>query len=171
MGQCYEKLGDAQARTAYEQVVRDFGDQKEAVEQARALLSATGQARHAESAVTAQQKWVLPTGQNTQMRHISADGRYIPFQRLGGLWLHDFTTGEDRSVIKRQGEERLDSPELSPDTRQLAYSRIAPENGQSSFQLRVTSVDGSQTRTLIDNKERWIWPKGWSPDVGDHQET
>ncbi len=30
MGQCYEKLGDAQARQAYDRVVRDFADQKEA---------------------------------------------------------------------------------------------------------------------------------------------
>ena len=27
MGQCYEKLGNAEARTAYERVVREFGDQ------------------------------------------------------------------------------------------------------------------------------------------------
>ena len=27
MGQCYEKLGNAEARTAYERLVRDFADQ------------------------------------------------------------------------------------------------------------------------------------------------
>ena len=43
MGQCYEKLGDLQAseaRKAYEQVVREFGDQAEVVAEARARLAA-----------------------------------------------------------------------------------------------------------------------------------
>src|SRR6266542_676142 len=36
MGQCYEKLGDTESRKAYERVVREFADQKEAVAMARA---------------------------------------------------------------------------------------------------------------------------------------
>src|SRR5438552_5843814 len=31
MAECYQKLGDAQARTIFEQVVREFADQKEEV--------------------------------------------------------------------------------------------------------------------------------------------
>src|SRR5258706_9736064 len=45
MGECYEKLGDAEARKAYERVVRDFGDQKEAAEAARAKLTANRDSR------------------------------------------------------------------------------------------------------------------------------
>jgi hypothetical protein len=33
MAGCYQKLGDAQARAIYERVVREFGDQRDAVEQ------------------------------------------------------------------------------------------------------------------------------------------
>src|SRR6266542_325197 len=36
MGQCYEKLGDSESRKAYERVVRDYADQKEAAAIARA---------------------------------------------------------------------------------------------------------------------------------------
>jgi TPR repeat protein len=39
MGQCYEKLGNAEARTAYERLVRDFADQAGIVAQARARLA------------------------------------------------------------------------------------------------------------------------------------
>src|SRR5258708_29359484 len=35
MGQCYEKLGDAESRKAYERVLREYADQKEAAEWAR----------------------------------------------------------------------------------------------------------------------------------------
>ena len=38
MGQCYEKLGDAESRKAYERVLREYADQKEAVVVARARL-------------------------------------------------------------------------------------------------------------------------------------
>ncbi len=40
MGQCHEKLGNAEARTAYERLVREFADQAEIVAQARVRLAA-----------------------------------------------------------------------------------------------------------------------------------
>jgi hypothetical protein len=39
MGRCYERLGDAKARDAYERVVRQLVDQKEAVQEARMRLA------------------------------------------------------------------------------------------------------------------------------------
>src|SRR5437867_8070773 len=42
MGECYERLGDAEARTAYERVIRDFADQKEVSAQARGRLALLG---------------------------------------------------------------------------------------------------------------------------------
>ena len=42
MGQCYEKLGDAQARQAYDRVVRDFADQKEALAAAQGAAGRLG---------------------------------------------------------------------------------------------------------------------------------
>ncbi|MEK7403768.1 MAG: hypothetical protein AAB225_01545 [Acidobacteriota bacterium] len=48
MGQCFEKLGDAEARKAYERAIRDFGDQKEAVATARAQAILTSVLRTAQ---------------------------------------------------------------------------------------------------------------------------
>jgi tetratricopeptide (TPR) repeat protein len=42
MGACYEKLGDAEARKAYERVVRDFGDQKDMAAQAQTAVVVVG---------------------------------------------------------------------------------------------------------------------------------
>src|SRR6266536_1107123 len=42
MGQCYEKLGDAQARKAYDRVVREYADQGEIVAAARSGLGRLG---------------------------------------------------------------------------------------------------------------------------------
>src|SRR5512137_1821679 len=43
MGQCYEKLGQADARKTYESLVRDYSDQAEQVQVARNRLTALGE--------------------------------------------------------------------------------------------------------------------------------
>jgi TPR repeat protein len=45
MAECYQKLGDEQAHRIFEQVVREYGDQKDAVEIARAHLGPVAAAR------------------------------------------------------------------------------------------------------------------------------
>src|SRR5579862_1315468 len=42
MAECYQKLGDAQASKIFEQVLNQYGDQKEAVATARAHLGGAG---------------------------------------------------------------------------------------------------------------------------------
>jgi len=44
MGQCQERLGEAEARKAYEKVVREYADQAEAAAEARTRLVALGSA-------------------------------------------------------------------------------------------------------------------------------
>src|SRR5262245_21350904 len=41
MAECYQKLGDAESRTIYVRLLREFGDQKDAVAVARAKLGIT----------------------------------------------------------------------------------------------------------------------------------
>ncbi len=165
MGQCYEKLGKAQAseaRKAYERVVREFADQKEAVEQARALLAAGGPNRQPDGGLIIQQKWVLPSGQKTLPRHVSADGRYIPYEASNGVWLHDLTTGEDRKVIDgKPGTEAAGSPNLSPDGRLVAYWWWGPGG---TNELRIAGVTGSDVRVLMKDQRTPPLPKAWSPD-------
>jgi hypothetical protein len=43
LGECHEKLGHAEARKAYERLVREFADQEEEVGRARARLAALGE--------------------------------------------------------------------------------------------------------------------------------
>lgn len=170
MGQCYEKLGDAQARTAYEQVVREFADQKEAVEQARVLLSAGGRARQPESGITVQQQWVLPAGPLTEMRQPSPDGRYLPYTNSARmrLSLHDFTTGEDRLVLESPaGSGFFGPPVVSPDSKQIVYTRYTRgggPNGGHDWELVVAGIDGSNPSVLLRDKQNWFQPRVWSRD-------
>jgi tetratricopeptide (TPR) repeat protein len=77
MGQCYEKLGDAEARKAYERVVREFGDQKDLAETARTRLAALGQAGGLgrPSGITLRKVWGGTRG--TVEGSPSPDGRHL----------------------------------------------------------------------------------------------
>src|SRR5258708_31662321 len=98
MGQCYEKLGDAESRRAYERVVREYADQKNAVAVARARLGKESGASH--SLASFRQIWKLPY-KGDVFGTTSKDGRYLPYvgwEQHGDLFLHDFATGQDRRL-------------------------------------------------------------------------
>ena len=59
LGQCHEKLGNAEARKAYERLVREFADQPEEVRAARGRLAALG---GRDSAMRVRQIWAGALG-------------------------------------------------------------------------------------------------------------
>jgi len=158
MGQCYEKLGDTEARKAYEQAIREYDDQKEAVATARARLAALA-GKQPGRGVVARQLWA---GVDRDYgASISRDGRYVAFYDREAETIHwqDLVTGETRRVGKAEGDF---SPGLvSPDGEQIAYRDYGRE------ELHVMGVDGSNPRVLAREPDARLFPHGWSPD-GKH---
>jgi Tol biopolymer transport system component len=162
MGQCYEKLGDAEAREArkaYGRVVREFADQKEAAQEARKHLSTMAGDKQAESGLAERQLWVFPKWYF--LRGYSTDGRYITFEddEHGDLWQHDLMTGEDRKLVEASGSY-FGTTAISPDGKQIAYSQFH----NTALELRVIGIDGSRMRVLLSEKGKHIYPRAWSPD-------
>jgi len=166
MGECYEKLGDAEARKAYERVVRDFGDQKDLAETARARLSAMGRAGELShpSGITLRKVWALSHGWFTGSP--SPDGRYHSFVDWdsGDLFLRDLATGENRRLTKHPADslEHAEGSAISGDGRQIAYAW----NKENQYELRVIGIDGSNPRTVYRDKEfgYWLQPYQWTAD-------
>src|SRR5712691_3992072 len=99
MAECYQKLGDAQSHKIYEQVVREYADQKEAVALARAKLGGGPATKNA--GIVTRQVW---TGPNVDTYgSVSPDGRVLSFTdwSTGDLALHDLTTGQDRRLTNK----------------------------------------------------------------------
>lgn len=166
MAECYQKMGDAQARKIYEQVVRDYADQKEAARQARERLGVNG--AHTTSIMT-RQVWTGP--QVAIYASVSPDGRFLSFvdQQTGNLALHDLTTGKDRPFTNKgtgaDSNEYAEESTFAPDGKRLAYSWF---NKDGRYDLRVAAVEpagGAKPTVLYSNEDIvWIGPQDWSSD-------
>ena len=159
MGQCYDKLGDAEARKTYERVVREFADQKDSVAEARKHLAAKD--GPAENGLVARQ--VAKIGDRQYGPAISRDGRYLAFTNQGNIaGIHDLSTGEVRTVAKKPSPEaRLWSALISPDGKYIAY---VTQGTPDVTGLYVMGVDGSNPHRLAGGKDLAASPWGWSPD-------
>jgi Tol biopolymer transport system component len=168
MGQCYERLGDAEARKAYERVVREFGDQTEMATEARTRLAAIAEpatARKPELAV--RQVWA---GRDADLTGSpSADGRFLATTdwKTGDVAIRDLASGEMRHVTKTADVMQSTIFALnaiySPDNQQIAYSWYDPKKFQG-FDLWLTGVDGTGAHLLYHDQAASVYPVAWTPD-------
>jgi Tol biopolymer transport system component len=169
MGRCYEKLGDAESRKAYERVLREFGDQQEAAREARARLAALGAAPLArEKAGPVLTELKLPAIDETHA--LSPDGTKVAYvawspgvEGIGALMVRDLVSGTDRQV--KEGMPL--APVWSPDGKSIAYAlwsqQQSPEGkGPASprQEIRIVSLDRGTDRGTGASGE----PEDWSRD-------
>jgi len=168
MGQCYEKLGNAEARAAYERVVRDYADQAGVAAEARARLAALtgGAGAQGSSAMAVRRVWA---GREANFEGgVSPDGRFLSFNAYpeGDLAIHDLVTGQNRLLTDKSrpaGSWGAGRSVPSPDSKSIVYSwYVSNRPGE----LRIIGLDGSSPRVLraaganVDEEE----PVAWSPD-------
>ena len=141
MGQCYEKLGKAEARKAYETVLRDYADQADSAAQARTRLAvmAPGVSATNPTAMAVRQIWAGPDVDNTGTP--TPDGRFLTFidWSTGDVAVRNLATGEKRRLTHKDPRpspqyEHGGSPIVSPDGSQVAYSW---SNKDDFYDLRV----------------------------------
>lgn len=160
MGQCYEKLGNTEARKAYERLLRDYGDQNKAAAQARARLAAiSGKIASGSSEMVTRRVWAGPDVD--AQGSVSPDGRYLSIvdSTTGVLALRDLVTGKMRHLTNstESGGNAFFLSAISPDGKQVAYEWI---KNDGSGELRLVGLDGAGLRIL----EGIVIPTDWSPD-------
>ena len=177
MAQCYEKLGDAQARAIYEQVVREYPDQSDALMLARVRLG-RGERTDAPRALTLRRVWSSDVAQIAGARGdtqyaISSDGRYLTYvdNYNTALVLRDLATGADRRLTT--GGYPGPSPwggiyrsAISRDGAQVAFNSCT--QNQTTCDVRVASLKGTgvpvSRRVFGGGDISYIAPMDWSPD-------
>jgi len=167
IGLCYEKLGTAEARTAYERVVREYADQPESSKVARERLNAiTGGASGATGRTEVAMRRIWVAGRDRPVG-ISPDGQYVVFWVYdnGDLWLRVLQSGEQRQIT-REGSAvewtfASGSAAISPDGKRIAYGWWVRSYGE----LRLSALDGSSMRMLHSGQDgRSMNPRAWMPD-------
>jgi Tol biopolymer transport system component len=167
MGQCYEKLGQVDARKAYQQLLAQYADQKEAAGVARARLAAlerAGGLSHPPG-ITLRKVWE-DAGREVDGSP-SPDGRYFSCtdRETGDLALQDLVTGQNRRLTKNGSWEGefAEASVISGDGQQIAYAWYNEENG---YELRVSGIDGSNARVIYSakNPDFYLVPLQWTLD-------
>ena len=171
MADCHQKLGDQQAIRLFERVMREFGDQKTAVEFASARLEKSrGRTTAVTAGITNRQVW---TGEDVDPEGtISADGRYLSYTdwSTGDLGLRDMTTGTNRRLTNKgtwnDSSDFSEESTISRDGEYVAYAWYDDETERYQLRmLRSNATAGSTPRVLVDNPDiGWIAPYDWSPD-------
>jgi len=168
MGQCHEKLGNAEARTAYQRLVRDFADQAEIVAQARVRLAALGGPSAAGGLVTRRVLTYAPDASHVD-EMLTPDGKYLSHldRDTGDLVQFDVASGQTRRITNRgpwsENDKSSGGEELSRDGKQIVYESWPKDNVP---QLHIRNLDGSGLRTLYREKGSYAYPMDWSPDGG-----
>lgn len=149
LGACYQKLGRAEAKSAYERIVRDFADVPDIASQARAQLASMG----AGGAGPFRTRTL-----DTDVELASPDGRYAAYHKnegeeLGKLYLRDLRTNAERLLVDLDGA--VNNLAWSPDGRQIAFN---VQNAQKKIRdVRVVTVATGETRTLAARDYPAMW--------------
>jgi Tol biopolymer transport system component len=172
MAECHQKLGDAESRKIYEQVVKDFADQKEAVAIARRKLGASEEGLT--NVVSSRRVWTAPPKADFYGL-VSPNGRFIPYtdwNQKGDLFAYDQGTGTVRRLTDAADDSvggsgaYAEESAFSRDSTELAYTWSLGKG--SGIELRTISLQSTgvpQPRCLVANSDlKWIFPYDWSPD-------
>jgi len=173
MGRCHEKLGTREAQKAYEQVLKEYADQAEAVGYARARLVVLRQSSSEPAEPTIRARRLL-AGDYPGMVDFSGgptpDGRslvYVDSATDKNLAIRNLETGTSRLITNRGSEKGYMAyvDIVSPDGRRVAYAWVpqaSREQPSARTELWVVGMDGSGDRIL--RGERSIYPGSWSRD-------
>ena len=162
LGRSFEKLGEAEATSAYQRLVRDFADQSAPVKFARDRLAALNATTADRGGLRLRKVWESTEGFSS----ISPDGRYVAFQDWGrhsdpvlrnraDVAIYDTRERRIRLLTNRPALTLVDVYPTGPfiwsgDAQWFAYGLHAV--GWTHRELHIVRPDGRDDRRVLDNR-------------------
>ena len=165
LGRCYEQLGNAEARSAYERLIARYPDQTDLVAQAKTRLTALARtpSSAAPAAMTVQK--LSDVDKDGDLLAVSPDESkaiVTDYSKGENLALYDFSRNQTRLLTNLDWSMGWTYFAVwSPDSRRVAYVHSRSEN--DAWELRVTTLDG-QSSLVHRTEGQPIQPVGWTPD-------
>lgn len=153
LGRTYEKRGAREARAVYERVVREFADQGEAFQYARARLDAMGSGA---MAATAQQTLTMLMADVPFLQGIvhnpaydySPSGDQIVYSDNGAIVVVNAGTPVRRTLLPAQPRTNRFSIRWSPDGMHIAFMQRNPVGDSAIQALMVMPAGGGVARRV-----------------------
>jgi len=172
LAEAYQKLGDTQAAQVYQQLIRDYGEQTQAVATARTRLLAFAPAMRTGTRTATDR--VVKAGEyiTSGDGRVSPDGRfvsYVDWHFTGNLMLHDLASGTDRALTanKDWSVGNASTSAFSPDGKRLAYGWRTYGNPAVN-DLRIVSLEANGApeprRVVTGGDVDYYDPHDWSSD-------
>ncbi|MCI0495371.1 tetratricopeptide repeat protein [candidate division KSB1 bacterium] len=164
IGFCHEKLGqEKESRDAYQKIIRDYPDQREAWAIARNKLA---QIRSKPKPIDPLVKYYYERLGIDITTAYSWDGNFHAYTDWtnGNLYLKNLTTGEKRqltSIDWSQADEFAYHGRFSRDDQYIAYSYY---RRPYFIELWVVSLADGKNRLVYSDPELIIFPQDWHPD-------
>jgi hypothetical protein len=173
---CYEKLGQDKAVKIYEQVTRDYRDQREPVATANARLTALRQGESAAAPATmTQRKIELPFPNNSVREANQTDGQRAVYKdaATGALMISDLAGRDKRVIFKPKPGDQVSAVLPSRDLSIVVMGLIRQDG---SLKGAVVKTDGTGYRELSGSDlppscgvdwswdNRYIFTCGTQPD-------
>ena len=165
VGICYEKLGDQNARKAYQKLISEYSDQSDIAAMGRENLKGLKKPDNISKnkGITASQMW--SPAQDTY--GVSPDGRYLNYIDWDNISINikDLHNGTTRVVSKVgtwiKPNQFPDKSIWSPDGKKLAYYWFDGDDTE----LHIVNMDGTSDKIIAKgNNQTTPWPVSWSPD-------
>ena len=168
VGICYEKLGNQNARKAYQKLISEYSDQSDIVAMGRRNLNGLKKPDDIpkKEGIIASQMW-----SEAQDTHgVSPNGRYLNYIDWENISINikDLYNGTTR-VLSKAGtwikpNQFPDKSIWSPDGKKLAYYWFVGNDTE----LHIVNVDGTSDKIIAKGKNQTTpWPVSWTPD-GKH---
>jgi hypothetical protein len=167
LGRCYETLGHAEARSAYERLIARYPDQSDLVAQAKTRLAALVRTPTATPAAAAMTVRTLPEiGKDGELLAVNLDGTkaiVMNYSKGQNIALFDVAKKQTRLLTDLDWQMGwIYYAAWSPDARQVAYMYARLKD--SSFELHTTTLDGRSSVMYRNDGGGPVLPVGWTPD-------
>ncbi len=163
VGICYEKLGQKEAKKAYEKLIADFADQEKIVAIGKEKLSRLNIEQPSDSHQGIIVKELWSPAEDTYSA--SPDGRYLTYIDWYKIELavKDLQSGKTWEVTQggtwKAPSQFPDNSIWSPDSKQIAYFWFVGD----TTELHIVNRDGTGDRIICRNiGDQTPWPVSWS---------